>query len=175
MPIERAVFLDRDGVVNERLPDAYVRRWEEFRFIPAIFGALPRLRLLGYRTVLVTNQQGIAKGLMTMGDLTGIHERMQRELGEGFDAIEVCAHGALEGCDCRKPRPGMITRAARRMNIDLARSWMVGDTESDVDAGNAAGCRTVLIDDRAVSTSATFRCATLDEAVEVIAAHGEEV
>ncbi len=175
MPIDRAVFLDRDGIVNVRLPEAYVTRWEEFQFLPSIARALSRLRALGYRTVLVTNQQGIAKGLMTEEDLAEIHERMQRALGAAaFDAIEVCPHAADAGCDCRKPRAGMLRRAAARMSIALEKSWMVGDTESDVEAGRAAGCRTILVDGGAAQTAATFRCATLDDAVAIIAAHTSE-
>jgi D-glycero-D-manno-heptose 1,7-bisphosphate phosphatase len=153
--LRRAVFFDRDGVVNRRRVDDYVKAWEEFEFLPEIFSVLPEARAHGYLAVLVTNQRGVARGLMSEESLARIHEAMQSELerasGATFDAIYFCPHERDAGCNCRKPLPGMLLDAARDLAIDLARSWMIGDSESDIAAGRAAGCRTILIGDGASS------------------------
>jgi D-glycero-D-manno-heptose 1,7-bisphosphate phosphatase len=143
-----AVFLDRDGVINRRLPGAYVRTWEEFRFLR---GARPALRLLreaGYLLVVITNQRGIGRGLMTEADLAAVHRRMQAELaraGAPVDAIFHCPHDLDAACGCRKPQPGLIEKARRCFAIDASRSWVVGDSLSDLGAGRAAGIPGVLV------------------------------
>lgn len=115
----RAVFFDRDGIVNRRRVDDYVKRWEEFEFLPEIFAILPRVHEAGYIAVLVTNQRGIARGLMTEEALGEIHRTMQGRLrertGAGFDAIYYCPHERDAECDCRKPLPGMLLEAAREL------------------------------------------------------------
>lgn len=144
-----AVFLDRDGVINVKLPsDCYVSRYSEFRFLPGAVDALALLYSLGYLLVIVTNQRGIGRRLMTAEDLKTVHHSMLedlREAGVSVDGIYHCPHDAHEGCDCRKPKPGMILRAVRELGIDIARSYMVGDSISDVAAGKSAGATTVRI------------------------------
>jgi len=143
-----AVFVDRDGVINRRLPGDYVRSWEQFRFLPGARAGLRLLRESGYLLVIITNQRGIGRGLMTEADLAEVHRRLQVELGRagaGVDAILHCPHDTPVGCDCRKPRPGMIERAFRTFPVDRSRSWVVGDSTSDIEAGRAAGLPGILV------------------------------
>jgi D-glycero-D-manno-heptose 1,7-bisphosphate phosphatase len=142
------VFLDRDGVINRRLPGDYVSSWDQFRFLPGARAGLRLLREAGYLLVVITNQRGIGRGLMSEQDLAEVHRRMQVELvraGAGVDAIFHCPHDLNANCDCRKPRPGMLSRALERFPIDTTRSWVVGDSLSDLEAGRAAGIRGILV------------------------------
>ncbi len=148
------LFLDRDGVINSRIMHGYVRSWEEFEFLPGALDALVTLSTWAPRIVVVTNQQGIAKGLMTPSDLSSIHARMREavvEAGGRIDAIEVCPHMADAACACRKPQPGMALRyLSAHPELDAARSVMVGDTDSDIEMGHrlsviTGGCHTVRI------------------------------
>src|SRR5207248_5262407 len=111
-----AIFFDRDGVVNRRRVDDYVKSWEEFEFLPEIFDLPPRVHVAGCLAVLVTNQRGIGRGLMSEEMLDEIHRRMQSTLhdrtGHNFDAIYHCPHDLADGCECRKPLPGMLLHAA---------------------------------------------------------------
>jgi len=147
-----AVILDRDGVLNRKPPRAnYVRSWEEWAWLP---GALEALRLFaeaGYRVIVVSNQAGIAHGAMTAADLAGIHERMVRDVREAggrIDAIYACPHGWDEGCECRKPSPGMLYAAQREFHLDLSRTPFIGDDERDGQAAEAAGCLWILVDEQ---------------------------
>jgi len=173
------VFLDRDGVINRRIPGDYVKRWEEFEFLPGVPEALAQLRRAGHFTVVVSNQRGIAHGIMTAEDVDAVHHRMQTELrahDAEIDAIYYCPD--MNG-PMRKPAPGMLLAAARdHPRIDLARSVMIGDSVTDLMAGAAAGARCVLIaegDDRKAKLEAAREagitvegCAsTLLEAVQV--------
>ena len=164
----RALFFDRDGIINRRRFDDYVKRWEEFEFLPDIFSVLGDVVAAGYLPVLITNQRGISRGLMTLEDLMSIHEKMQQELlsraGAQFGGIYYCPHGNDAGCDCRKPLPGMLHRAADDFDIDLAASWMIGDSESDVEAGLAAGCRAALVAPQGTASRAEIVAPTLGEA-----------
>jgi D-glycero-D-manno-heptose 1,7-bisphosphate phosphatase len=148
------VFLDRDGTINAKAPEGdYVKSWEEFEFLPGAVEAVRALRDAGLRVVIVTNQRGIALGRMTEDDLAEIHSRMLEQLGP-VDAVYHCPHDEGE-CDCRKPLPGMLLRAAEEVpGVDLARSVTIGDSESDMEAGRAAGTRTLLIGRDAPSLAA---------------------
>jgi D-glycero-D-manno-heptose 1,7-bisphosphate phosphatase len=144
----RAVFLDRDGVLV--IPDFRdgrsfaPKRLEDFRFYPDALQSVEALKAAGYLVLVVTNQPDVGAGIVDRSVVEAMHERLLRELP--VDDIEVCYHTRQDDCECRKPKPGMITRAARRHAIDCANSIMVGDRASDVDAGRAAGCRTIFID-----------------------------
>jgi D-glycero-D-manno-heptose 1,7-bisphosphate phosphatase len=148
------VFLDRDGTINVKAPEGdYVKSWEEFELLPGAVEAVRALRDAGLRVVIVTNQRGIALGRMTEDDLAEIHSRMLEQLGP-VDAVYHCPHDEGE-CDCRKPLPGMLVRAAEEVpGVDLARSVTIGDSESDMEAGRAAGTRTLLIGRDAPSLAA---------------------
>ena len=145
----RAVFLDRDGVINRKLPEnAYVRDPSEFEFLPGAREALSIMRGLGFLLVITTNQRGIARGFMTDNDLEAVHGHMIAELQRNnieLDRVYYCPHDVHEQCGCRKPEPGMILAACNDLHVDVARSYMVGDSASDVAAGRKAGTRTVRI------------------------------
>lgn len=147
--MRKVIFFDRDGIVNvPPEPGGYVQCPDDFHIMPEFFRALEIIRRGGYEAVIITNQQGVGKGLYSKQTLRRIHEKLLDEVhGNGMEILDIffCPHLATENCNCRKPRPGMILEAARKWNIDLAESWMVGDSFRDVDAGSAAGCRTLLI------------------------------
>lgn len=150
--MKKAVFLDRDGVVNRKAPEGrYVTRWEEMEFLSGAREAIRLLNDAGLLVVIVSNQRCVAKGLITTRELESMHERMCQEFaaaGARIDAIYFCPHETEPPCACRKPQPGLLLNAAKRHSVDLAASWMIGDSEHDVEAGRAAGCRTVrLIED----------------------------
>ncbi len=143
----KAAFLDRDGVIN--LDRAYVSRWEDFEFVPGAIDAMRRLKTAGYALVVVTNQSGIARGYYSEAQYQALTDAMQQallEAGAAVDAVYHCPHHpkgkvaelAID-CDCRKPAPGMILRAARELNLSLADSILVGDKPSDIEAARAAG------------------------------------
>jgi len=169
----RAIFFDRDGVVNRRLADDYVKNVGELELLPAVAEVLARAHGDGFLTVVVTNQRGVARGLMTERDVADIHAVMQQRLeqlgGSRFDAIYHCPHGIDDNCPCRKPKPGLLLQAAREHDIDLSRSWMIGDTESDIEAGAAAGCRTALLAPRTTQSRADFVAPDLLEIYEAVA------
>jgi histidinol-phosphate phosphatase family protein len=146
-----AVILDRDGVLNRRPPRAqYVRRPEEFEWLPGALDALRHLRDAGYRVLVVSNQAGIARGAMTEDDLAAVSAKMLSDVaasGGHIDALYHCPHGWDEGCDCRKPRPGMLLRAQRDWHLDLTRTYFIGDDERDAQAADAAGCPSALVTD----------------------------
>lgn len=147
--MNKALFLDRDGVINTRLIGEYVRHPHEFTLIPGIVPLLQRAHTLGYQLIVITNQQGVGKGLMTRDDLDRVHQHMQtllREVGSPvIDAIYVCCDLADTGSTHRKPAPGMLLDAMRDYQIDASQSWFVGDSLTDAQAGKAAGVRTALI------------------------------
>jgi histidinol-phosphate phosphatase family protein len=145
----KVIFLDRDGVINKKMPMGdYVRNWDEFEFLPGAIEAMRVLTENGYEIYVISNQAGIGRGLMTEGDLFEIHKSMEAELakrGAKIAAIYYCPHGWNDGCLCRKPKPGMLFRAAIDHQIDLPNTIFVGDDERDGEAGRAAGCRTILL------------------------------
>ena len=135
-----AFFFDRDGTVNVSPGPGYVRSWAEFSFVPGVEDMLAAVRARGWKVILVTSQQGVAKNLMSADDLDDIHRRMQDALGPraSFDGIYACT--GLEGQDPRrKPSPAMIFEAVRDHGIDLAASWNIGDSQRDLEMGRAAG------------------------------------
>jgi D-glycero-D-manno-heptose 1,7-bisphosphate phosphatase len=168
--VKRAVFLDRDGVINRKAVEGdYVTRWQDFHFLPGAVEAISLLAGAGWSVIVITNQRCIAKGLLTIPELETIHRKMLLELaksGADLEAIYYCPHEKQPRCTCRKPLPGMLLTAAQERQIDLASSWMIGDSEKDVEAGRRAGCRTVLItsDPRAESEFADFFEQTLLDA-----------
>jgi D-glycero-D-manno-heptose 1,7-bisphosphate phosphatase len=147
--LSRAVFLDRDGVINKRPPEGdYVTRWEDFHILPGVAESIALLNRTGYSVIVITNQRCVAKGMMTEADLQRLHRRMTSVLaraGAKIDATFYCPHEIEPPCDCRKPAPGMLLSAARLHAIDLRKSWMIGDSDNDVEAGLNAGCKTARV------------------------------
>jgi len=143
------VILDRDGVLNKKPARArYVRSWSEFEWLAGAKEALRLLKQAGCRVIVVSNQAGIGRGEMTEEALRQIHERMKAETAEAggeIEAIYYCPHNWDEGCECRKPRPGLLFRAQRELNLDLSRCLFMGDDERDAEAADAAGCPSALI------------------------------
>lgn len=154
---QRAIFLDRDGTINKYV--GFLRNIDDFELLPGVADAIKTINASDYLAIVVTNQPVIARGEVTVLELRNIHNKMETLLGvKGayLDAIYYCPHHPHKGyegevlelkidCECRKPKPGMLLRAAEDFNIDLSVSWMLGDGENDIRAGKAAGCRTALI------------------------------
>jgi D-glycero-D-manno-heptose 1,7-bisphosphate phosphatase len=159
------IFLDRDGVINRKRDDDYVKRWSEFEFLPRVQEALQLLTQAGARLIIVTNQRGIARGWMTEADLHDIHARMQTELeaaGARIAAIYYCPHDK-DQCDCRKPGVGLFLQAQRDFpDLEFAKAVLIGDSASDMEAGAKLGCRHILLgDDAAYECAASLYEATL--------------
>jgi len=144
-----AVFLDRDGVINRKPPDGdYITRWEDMELLPGVADGIALLNQANFCVIVITNQRCVAKGLISVAGLEEIHRRMTESLarsGAALDGIYYCPHDLGASCACRKPAPGMLLEAARSRGIDLPSSWMVGDSDIDVEAGRRAGCKTVLL------------------------------
>ena len=154
---QKAIFLDRDGTINKYV--GFLRKEEEFELIDGVAEAVKKINHSGYLAIVITNQPVIARGEVTFEGLQTIHNKMETLLGEEgayLDGIYFCPHHPHKGyegevselkidCDCRKPKPGMLLKAAEDFNIDLSQSYMVGDGENDIKAGMAAGCKTVLL------------------------------
>lgn len=174
---KRAVFLDRDGVLNPSVvrnglpfpPD----RVEDFELYPDVAGACKKLKEAGFLLIVVTNQPDVGRGTQTREAVDAIHAKL-REVLPSLDAIEVCFHGGAEHgdpCDCRKPKPGMLLRAATAHGIDLTQSYLVGDRWRDVDCAHAAGCRAIFIDHgyrEPLKEQPDFTVSTFREAAETI-------
>lgn len=145
----KTVFLDRDGVINRNPPNmGYVRNWTEFSFIPNARSAIQKLTQSGYRLFVITNQSGVGRGLYSEEDVRDIHSRMTAQIAEAggrIDAVYYCPHRPDAGCECRKPKPGMLQRAAQEHNIDLSRAYFIGDVLTDIQAGKRAGTATFLV------------------------------
>ena len=147
LSLHRAVFLDRDGVLTRERLD-YVKTPEELEILPAVEAPLQEIRRRGFRIVIITNQSVVGRGLATDREMSRIHEKLRFELarlGCSVDGIYYCPHRPKEGCSCRKPKPGLILRAADELGIDVARSYMIGDKEIDMEAARRAGCRGIRV------------------------------
>ena len=173
--LRRAVFLDRDGVINrvlERDGKPYPpTSLAQFEILPGVPEACAKLKQSGFLLVVATNQPDVGRGTLAQSVVENIHAHMCQVLP--IDRFEVCYHPGkgLSDCDCRKPKPGMLLRAARELGIDLKQSWMVGDRWRDIDCGHTAGCRTVFIDysyAEALRQMPDFRVKNLTEAAQVI-------
>jgi histidinol-phosphate phosphatase family protein len=167
----RAAFLDRDGTLNLRPPEhEYVRSVDDFQWLPGAIEGLARLHRAGYLLAVVSNQQGVARGVVSRSTLLDIEARIQEDLrsvGCQIGAFRYCVHAVEDRCACRKPEPGLLRDLARELDLAVSQSWMIGDAESDVEAGRAAGCRTALVG--ASSERADIVADSLDEASRLIA------
>lgn len=146
-----AIILDRDGVLNAKMPKAeYVRQWSDWHWIDGALESIAHLTSAGYNVIIVTNQAGIARGVMREQDLADIHARMIadiEEVGGKISAIYYCPHGWNDGCACRKPKPGMLFQAQSDFDLDLSRVYFIGDDDRDAQAGNSAGCLFRMVSD----------------------------
>jgi len=143
--MHKAVFLDRDGTIARDVP--YCSRPEDFELLPGAAEGIKLLNKHGFKVIVVTNQSGIARGYFTEKTLAEIHDKMITELaqhGAHVDAIYYCPHHPDDNCDCRKPKPRMVFQAARDLDIDLSQSYVVGDSEMDVELARQAGCKAVI-------------------------------
>jgi D-glycero-D-manno-heptose 1,7-bisphosphate phosphatase len=164
----RAAFLDRDGVLNERPAEhEYVREPPALALLPGVAEAVQRLEEAGYTPVVVSNQRGVARGLVTWETLRAIEEMIIGAIGRPL-AFYYCPHDLADGCDCRKPAPGLLLRAAAELDLDLTRSVMIGDAESDVEAGRAAGTRTIRVSAPGTATSAEAVAPNLSAATDLL-------
>ena len=177
----RTIFLDRDGVLNEKMPEgSYVRAWSDFRVLPSVPEALARLNRVGIRVIVVSNQRGIALGLYSAAEVEAIHANLQDVLkadGAHVDAFYICPHDKQQ-CNCRKPLPGMFAQAQRDFpDINASTSAMIGDSLSDIEFGKRLGMRTVFIEGDAerqkpgwekAAAMADGRFASLPDAVEAL-------
>jgi histidinol-phosphate phosphatase family protein len=170
-----AIFLDRDGAINRKMPEGdYVKEWSEFSFLPGVLEAVRLLKENGFLIVVITNQRCVATGVITEGRLKEIHERMLNEIrkcGGDIDAIYFCPHDVSDRCNCRKPEPGMILRAIKdfracNMEVDLEKSYAIGDSEKDITSAKALGIKAIKIGEH--SHAADMNKKDLLEAVEAI-------
>lgn len=145
-----AVFLDRDGTLN--VDKGYVHRIEDWEWIPGAIGAITALKKAGFLVIVITNQAGIARGYYDEADMNNLHTIINMELqrhGATIDGFYHCPHhpefGEVRECECRKPMPGLIYEASQDFDIDLGCSWLIGDKTSDIQAGLAAGVRSILV------------------------------
>ena len=172
----KIIFLDRDGVINRERPD-YVKSWSEFEFLPRSLEALRLVALYGCRVIVITNQSVINRRIVTEVELRNIHEKMTAAVaahGGNIEAVYYCPHVPEDGCDCRKPRPGMVEQAASRFGFDPIESFVVGDAACDMQLGRAVGATTILVrtgdgrEREAAGLDADFVADDLDEVAKLI-------
>ena len=171
--IRQAVFLDRDGVINraprrENRPLA-AAKLSELEVLPGVFAALTSLRAAGFYLIVVSNQPDVARGTLARSTVEAIHTHLRESLP--LDDIRVCYHDSADRCECRKPKPGLITAAAADRNIDLRSSFLVGDRWKDIEAGRRAGCTTFFVDygyDEQQPEGWNYRVGSLAEAATII-------
>jgi D-glycero-D-manno-heptose 1,7-bisphosphate phosphatase len=169
--MRKAIFLDRDGVINKAiLKDGKPfspRRFEEFKLFNGIREVLEKFRKKEFLNIIVTNQPDIARGLIKTETLEKMHKFIEENLP--IDDIFVCPHDDIDNCHCRKPKPGMLLEAAEKWHINLKESFIIGDSWKDIEAGKAAGCATVLLDNLYnKEVEADFRVGDIDLAMKII-------
>jgi D-glycero-D-manno-heptose 1,7-bisphosphate phosphatase len=168
-PAARAVFVDRDGTLMEDV--GYPSDPEQVVLLPGAAAAVRNLRSHGYLPVLVSNQSGVGRGMVTKADLEQVHRRLVEKLAEEGARLErayYCLHSPEDGCECRKPAPGLIEHACDELSLSAADSVLVGNEDSDVLAGEAAGCRTVLLGADDTTASPTWRAEDWPQVVKTL-------
>jgi histidinol-phosphate phosphatase family protein len=163
----RALFLDRDGTLI--VDTGYVRDPADVKLLPGVAQALSEARALGFELIVVSNQSGVARGIITMSELAAVQHRFEELLRSesiALDDVRFCVHGPGDGCACRKPAPGLLRDAATARGIDLERSVMVGDRDSDVLAGRQVGCTTILLG--GTSMNADYSAPSLLDALPIL-------
>jgi D-glycero-D-manno-heptose 1,7-bisphosphate phosphatase len=146
--MNKALFLDRDGIINQKAPEQdYIKSWREFKILPNVPEAIKLAKDHSWLIIAISNQRGIARGLMSKKTVDSIHRRLNEELekiGTGIDRFYYCPHNYNE-CQCRKPAPGLVLEAIKDFSIDPSKSWLIGDSESDRLCGERAGVKTKII------------------------------
>ena len=143
----KAIFLDRDGVINQERKD-YVKKLDEFRILDKTSDAINIIKNRGFLVIIITNQSAINRKLLSVETLNKIHEKLQSYLERydtSFDQVYFCPHMPSENCECRKPKPGLIIQAVTDFKIDLSQSYMIGNSETDLQAARNAGCNGILL------------------------------
>lgn len=143
----KAIFLDRDGVINKERRD-YVKSINELEIFPYVSNAIKLLNDAGFLTVVITNQSAINRGIISHDDVKNIHENINQHLNMNktkIDAFYYCPHTPFENCQCRKPKPGLLLKAASELNIDLSKSFMIGNSDSDLEAARSAKCKSIKV------------------------------
>ena len=156
----KTVFLDRDGVINQERSD-YVKSISELEIYPNVAKNIKSLKDAGFLVIVITNQSAVNRGIITHEIVSQIHDSIQDHLkkyGTFLDGFYYCPHTPNENCNCRKPKPGLLQQAILELNIDLNSSWMIGDSDSDIEAADSVGCKAIKINDNF----------SLDNAVEKI-------
>lgn len=149
--MNKAIFLDRDGVINRKVPEKdFVKNVDELIYLPKVKQIIGMVKKKGYLVIIVSNQSGINRGIIKKENIEKINEKLRKELK--IDAIYYCPHLPDENCACRKPKTGLIEKAAKDFDIDVKNSLLIGDNDFDIAAGNAAGCKTIMVDgDKGIS------------------------
>ena len=178
----KAVFLDRDGVINQE--KGYVHKIEDFHFFPYTFRALRKIPQ-EYKKIIITNQSGISRGMYSQTEFEKLNSWVLsrlKEQGIEIDKVYFCPHHPDENCSCRKPKTGLIRQAQKEFNLDLKKSWLIGDKTSDILAGKNAGCRTILVktgfagEDGLFNIKPDFEISNLEKAVKIITKnHSKEI
>jgi len=171
---QKAVFIDRDGVINKEV--GYLHKIEDFEFIDGVFDACKHFQTMGYQLVVITNQSGIARDYYSEEDFHTITKWMLEQFsGQGVNILDVffCPHGPDSTCECRKPQPGMLLEARDKFDIDMKNSWMIGDKEADVQAANAAGIdNTILVKSGHIideaNSKAKFILKSIKDSIQII-------
>ena len=170
----KAVFLDRDGVINRE--KGYVHNIKDFHFFPCAFRSLNRIPQ-EYKKIIITNQSGIGRGMYTQTDFEKLNKWMMlkmRQNGVKIDKVYFCSHLPEDSCSCRKPKPGLVLQAQKEFNLDLGESWFIGDKTSDILAGKNAGCKTILVKtgfagkDGLFAVKPDYEALDLEKAVQII-------
>lgn len=168
----KCVFFDRDGIINRSPGPGYVERWEDFHVQDEFVEALKIVDGFGHVAIMISNQQCVGKGIVAQEYLEWMHEKLQAHLIDvcGIKLLDMyyCPHLATDGCACRKPLPGMILSAAAKHDIDLEKSFMVGDREGDVVTGKAAGCKTILVSDVIAQSDADYKVDDMGELAKLL-------
>ena len=145
--MQPAIFLDRDGVIIENLPN-YIRNWTDVVLLPQALEALAWLNASSFKIAIITNQSAVGRGIISLQAAEEINRRLVQEIqraGGRIEAVFMCPHAPADGCECRKPRPGLLLQAAQALSVDLQRSMMIGDTLADLQAGQAAGIQRLVL------------------------------
>ncbi len=148
--MDKFIFLDRDGVINRDpawVGKEYITDWKEFQFLPGTPEAIKRLTEEGYKIAIISNQAGVGRGIYTKAKLDEITEKMLKQIessGGKIHTVQYCIHTRDNNCDCRKPKGGLFKKATEGLKVDYSRTYFIGDTQSDIEAGRNIGCRTIL-------------------------------